>query len=647
MARPESPLLDRSSRAWTLAATAACLLPLLLQLPRGLAIAIALVATLMMALCWLRPIPLPSVLRMLLALATLGTVLAVARFNLGRDTACAILAAMLAIKPSETLRIRDARSLLGFGLFAPFATFLLDQGPLSLLLGFAAVSLVLVALQRLADVDSGDLQPHAPLRRTLSAWRLILVGLPLALAAFWLFPRIHSPLWGIPDRAMGRPGLSDQMRPSEWLDLMSDDSVALRAEFFGATPAPPQMYWRGPVLWDFDGQTWTRPRDLRGHPVPAVEAGTQRWDYQVEQEPTDRRDVIALDVPGAAPDGAYLTHDRNLWSPRPLAALTRWRLQSSEPRQFQARLDPALRQRALALPQGFNPRALALAQQWRGEAGSNDNAVVDRALQMVRNEFAYTLATPPPGRDAVDEFLFGYKEGFCQHFSSAFVVLMRGAGIPSRVVTGYAGGFRNPIGGYWAVRRSDAHAWAEVWLDGRGWVRVDPTAAVAPERIYDTLADRAPAFANIAALQPMWNAGDWLRRGWNDFVLGFDADRQKRMLQALGMPQVDSMHLALLFACAAILALLWMLWLLSRRTRESDPMLRAWHRLSERYARFGLERLPSESAQAWARRVHAARPQSQALLALSARFALWRYAAADGDRTVQPRLLRDLQAHRP
>jgi transglutaminase-like putative cysteine protease len=232
---------------------------------------------------------------------------------------------------------------------------------------------------------------------------------------------------------------------------------------------------------------------------------------------------------------------------------------------------------------------------------------------------------------------------------------MRAAGIPARVVTGYVGGYRNPFGGYWLVRRSDAHAWAEVWLAGRGWVRVDPTTAVAPERIYDTLADRAPGA--FGGLTPVFNAGDWLRRGWNDFVLGFDASRQQRLLQPFGIDDLDTNHLIVLFFSIAGLALGWMLWLTARGERERDPVLRAWHRLDTRYRRLGLGREPYEPALAWARRVAASRPQSAAGLdALSMRFADWRYArrqdgpAGEAARTARwnaRRLARDLLAHRP
>ncbi|MEO6170248.1 MAG: DUF3488 and transglutaminase-like domain-containing protein, partial [Lysobacter sp.] len=483
--RSHSPALDGDSRRWTMAATAVCLLPLVLQLPSTLGLLIGGSAVTITALSWRRP--LPGALRLLLTLTLLAAVVGFSGQQFGRDTGCAVLAAMLAMKPAETRGVRDARSLLGFALFAPFATFLLDQGPLSLLLGLAGALLALVALQRLADVDVGT-TAHPGLRQRFSGvGRLVLLGLPLALAAFWLFPRLASPLWGIPERSMARTGLSDEMAPGQWIDLMADDTPALRVRFFGPTPATAQMYWRGPVLSDFDGRTWTRARRTAGLPPSAVTRGDTRWDYQVEIEPTERRQLVALELPLAAPGDTRLGQDHELFAPRPLSTLTRWRMQSAPAETFQPELPAIQRQAALSLPAGSNPRTLELAQRWRLQDGSDDVAIVRRAMAWIQRDFAYTLTTPLAGRHSADEFLFDQQDGFCEHFSSAFVILMRGAGIPSRVVTGYVGGYRNPIGDYWLVRRSDAHAWAEVWLAGRGWVRFDPTAAVAPERIYDTL----------------------------------------------------------------------------------------------------------------------------------------------------------------
>ena len=639
--------LDARTRAWVLWSTGASLLPLLLQLPPHLAAAIAASAVAVTALSWRRPIP--GLLRLLIALVLIAIVLMLSRFSIGRDTGCALLAAMLAVKPAETFTLRDGRSLMGFALFAPFATFLLDQGPVSLVLGLVAVLLVLASLQRMADLESGDVKAVGPRQRLGGVGRLLVVGLPIALAAFWLFPRVASPMWGIPERAMARTGLSDRMSPGDWIDLMSDDTPALRVRFFGATPAPAQMYWRGPVMWDFDGRTWTQPRWRPGQAQASTEPGGVRWDYEMEVEPTDSRQLVALDLPLAAPGGAYLDPDHTLQAFRPLNSISRWRLQSAPPARFDADLPLAERRYALALPAGFNPRTLALAHQWRAQAGAgNDAAIVNRALAWIQRDFAYTLETPLLGRHTVDEFLFEQKAGFCEHFSSSFVVLMRAAGIPARVVTGYTGGYRNPLGDYWLVRRSDAHAWAEVWLRGRGWVRVDPTAAVAPERIYDTLESRSSAGTGFEGVRSFGDVTDWMRRGWNDLVVSFDAQRQERLLSPLGVDRLDWRTLIALLAGAIALGLLWMVWLSRRSERERDPVLRAWHRLGRRYRRFGLERMPSEPASTWVSRVAAARPDLAAELGtLSQHFSDWRYAGAHtGERSARA-LTRALRAHRP
>ena len=653
MPKPTSPLLDSGSRAWTLSTAAACMLPLLLQLTPLLGLLIAACGIAVALLAWRRP--LNFVVRALLALVLIGTVMMQMNFGIGRDTGCALLAAMLAIKPAETSTLRDARSLIGFALFAPFGTFLLDQGPLSLILGLIAALLALATLQRLAEFESGErVRRLGHWQRLAGIARLVAIGLPLALAAVWLFPRLGTPLWGVPDRSLSRPGLSGSMTPGGWAELMNDETPTMRVRFNGAVPRPSQMYWRGPVLWDFDGREWTQPRWYRGLPPAQTQSAEARWDYEIELEPTDGRQLVALDLPLAAPPDTRLSIDHGLFTARPLTALSRWRLRSAPPLRYHLQLQSVLREAALRLPEGYNPRTRELALRWRRELGGNDAALVRRALDWVNREFAYTLDTPLPGRHAVDEFLFDYKAGYCEHFSSAFVVLMRNAGIPARVVTGYAGGYRNPIGDYWLVRRSDAHAWAEVWLPQRGWVRVDPTAAVAPERVYDTLADRAPGanlLGGLTMATPIFNLGDWARRGWNDFVLGFDANRQQSLLQPLGVDRLDTGRLVALFGMAAGLTLLWMVWLSSRGQRERDPVLRAWHALGRRYRRLDLAREPHEPAQDWSDRVARSRPDlAPALAALSQRFADWRYAVAEpGRRDAREKrdLIRALRAHRP
>ncbi|WP_434988583.1 transglutaminase TgpA family protein [Xanthomonas melonis] len=644
MTEPAAPIA-LASRGWVLATSWLALAPLLLQLPGLLAATIAVAAVLVGVLSWRGTLMAP--VRLLLVVAMLAAVYWQIGMRFGRDTGCAVLAAMLAIKASELRTLRDARSLLGFALFAPFAAFLLDQGPATMGLALLAVATALLSMQRLADEEHRTSTPALGLQLR-GIGKLVAIGVPLALVTFWLLPRLGAPLWGVPERALSRPGLSDNMSPGEWIDLMADDNPALRVQFAGRAPPPQQRYWRGPVMWDFDGRSWQRARWTgRGQPA-AVVSGPQTYRYRLDYEPTDRRQLVSLDLPTSNVANAELSPDYELFAQRPLTALTRWELQSAPPARFDTDLPDRLRARALALPPGFNPRTLALARQWRAEAGNDDGAVVQRALQWITREFAYTLDTPLLGRNSVDEFLFQQKAGFCEHFSSSFVVLMRGAGIPARVVTGYTGGVYNGLGNYWVVRRMDAHAWAEVWLAGRGWVRVDPTAAVAPERIYDTLEDRLQAgggndFAQLRTWAGLGQVSDWLRRGWNELVLSFDAERQQRLLQPFGIDRLDTSQLTLIFGIFAGGALAWMGWLLARGERERDPLLRAWHRVGRRYRKLGLAREPHEPATVWAQRVAREHPGTP-LLALSQRFAAARYAGASLDSAT---LLKDLQQHRP
>lgn len=642
----DSPPLPTALRWPVLAAIGLGLLPLLLQLPGLLAIVYA-ASWLLVGLLGLRG-ALPASLRVLLVLGMLYLLAQQMGLRPGRDTGCALLAAMLAIKGSELGSLRDARSALGFALFAPFAAFLLDQGPATLGLGLLAVAASLASLARLARQQAG--LPGLPFAGSLRQLGLLAaLALPLALAAFWLLPRLDGPLWGLPDRAVGRPGLGDTLEPGKWIDLMADDTAALRAHFDGPLPEPAQRYWRGPVMSHFDGQRWERSDITLQRPTLADNA--PRWRYTIEYEPTDRRQLVALDLPLAAPPGSRLDGQHSLRSERRLTGLTRWALESSPAMTDTTPLPTALRRHYLALPPGYNPRTVALGRQWRQQAGADDAAIVRRALDWIQKDFSYTLSTPLPGRHTADEFLFDQRAGFCEHYSSAFAILMRSAGIPTRVVTGYAGGVRNRYGDYLLVRRMDAHAWNEVWLEGRGWVRVDPTAAVAPERIFDTLEQRLAegqtADGLLPAISLRWQAlreaGDWLRQRWNAQVLGYDANAQARLLHWLRLPAGQTgrwlLLLAWLASSAAVVVLMWRV--LARRPAPADPLLAAWQAVGRRYRKLGLEPAPTESAAAWALRLRRQDPDHP-LPPLAERYNASRYGGRH-----DPDLLAELRRHRP
>ncbi|GGA71669.1 membrane protein [Arenimonas soli] len=638
--------LPPSLRRWCMAAAGACLLPLLLQLPTGLTLALGVVAGLGYSFDrrW------PGLLRIAVIAMVMGYMLFTFGFNLGRDTGTALLATLLAVKPGETRSLRDARSLLGFSLFAPFAAFLQDQGPLVLVLAMLALGLLLVGLAMLAEHRPGAAPPRLDRDRGWTTVRAVAIALPLALAAFWLFPRLSTPLWGMPENVLGQGGLDERMTPDQWVDLFADDAPALRVRFLDPAPPPRQMYWRAQVLWNFDGGSWTRERGIQELAGAQVEAGTSQVRYEVTLEPTDQRYLAVLDLPLQSPDGGRLLADASVVTPSPVSRMRKYEAVSSPDGRLGAQMDPSLRWLATRLPAGFNPRALALGRQWRAEAGDNDVLVVRRALDWIEQEFSYSLSVPPTGRHGVDEFLFETKVGFCQHYSSAFAVLMRSAGIPTRVVLGYSGGYRNPYADYWVVRRMDAHAWNEVWLEGRGWVRVDPTAAVAPARVLDTIADRQRSEALLPeGLAPLRDLADWARRGWNDLVLAFDAERQAQLFRPLGIDQASAMQLGMAFAIGAGATMLLTLWYLMRGQPASrDPLVAAWLGFTRRLRRAGLAKQPSEPPIAFGRRLSAALPaRSAELESLSRRYAAGRYARGGLPEAERRQLISELRAFRP
>ena len=645
MPEPFTELLHPRLRAWCMAAALACLLPLLLQVPPLLAIGLGGVA--LTGVVVARPLPVAARLALLVTLT--GYVIMSHGFSIGRDAGCAMLAALLALKPFETHRLRDARSLLGFSMFAPFAAFLQDQGPLTLALALPAAALLLLALALLAEHRPGVAPARVDRRRAGAVGLAVAMALPLAMAGFWLFPRLSSPIWGLPDNAVGRSGLGDRMTPDEWVDLFADDSPALRVRFGGVEPERKDLYWRGQVLWEFDGQTWSRGQAAVPMSAPSRQPRDAPIRYEVSMEPTDQRYLVTLDLPLEAPEGGQLSSDHTVQAHAPVSQLIKYTAVSSVAAPEASTPTPEESRLALSLPAGLNPRMRALANTWRQEAGGDDAAVVRRALAWIDQEFSYSLDAPPSGRNAVDDFLFDTQVGFCQHFSSAFANLMRAAGIPSRVVLGYAGGYRNRFGEYWVVRRMDAHAWAEVWLPGRGWVRVDPTAAVRPERVLDTVEDLARNEAFLPSnFAPLLDLGDWARRNWNDLVLGFNAARQASLLRPLGIDQANGAQLSAAFAVGAGLALGLTLWVLMRgRPKPRDPVEASWLAFTRRLRRAGLAKLRHEPARSYGERLaqhvpgHAGRLRS-----LSGRYASWRYARDALLPDDESRLAADLRAYR-
>jgi transglutaminase-like putative cysteine protease len=484
-------------------------------------------------------------------------------------------------------------------------------------------------------------------RHQLRAAALMLAqSAPVMLVLFLLFPRATGPLWRLPqDAHAGVSGLSDSMSPGSVSQLSLSDAVAFRVEFKSATPLARSMYWRGPVLWDFDGRTWTVPNAfLRGK--PSLETLSPAVEYAVTLEPHNQRWLFALDLPDGAPSRAVTTSDFQLRSPTPLNHRLRYEARSFL--EYRTGVDERrdVLQRALRLPENSNPRTVQFARDLRRKHAS-DTALIQEVLLMLRNEnFYYTLDPPLLGLHAVDEFLFETRNGFCEHYASAFAVLMRAAGIPARIVTGYQGGQRNPFGNYFIVYQADAHAWTEVWLPNEGWVRVDPTAAVSPLRIQSGIAAAVSRNEPLPSLVRGDNA--WLRQlqftwdsvanQWNQWVLGYNPERQRWVLSRVGIDDATwrTLGIALVIATALIMLVLAPLMLRSLRAQTVDPVHRAYSRFCAKLSRKGMARRPAEGPLHYATRLSRLRPDLAAQVAtITGLYVALRYAPDPGSASLR------------
>jgi transglutaminase-like putative cysteine protease len=565
----------------------------------------------------------------------------------GRQSGILLLMLFSGLKLLETRSHRDA-AVAGFlGYFLIITNFLYTQTiPIAALAG---VALVLITTTLI-----GFSAPQRALRDNLRTAGLLLAhAAPAALVLFLLFPRVQGPLWGLPqDAYAGMTGLSDSMSPGNLASLAQSDAIAFRAEFQGSSPPSALRYWRGPVLWNFDGRTWTLgPNYLVDFAPPR--GGRATYRYEVVIEAHNRHWLFALETAATLPERARMSHDGQVLSNSPVRERLRYDLASVIAPEPQAADNEGNLRRALRVPAGSNPRATALAAQWRAES-AGDEAVLARALEFLRQgRYAYTLEPSLLGNHSVDEFLFVTREGFCEHFSSAFVFLMRAAGIPSRVVTGYQGGELNPVDNIITVRQSDAHAWAEVFLGQRGWVRIDPTAAAVPGRVENGLARAVPQSAALPLM--MRPQLEWLRGArdrweavahkWNVWVLGYNPERQRELMSLAGIRDADWRTLtAALFSFLGVMTLILLAWSL-RRLARPDPVQRAWRAFCQKLAKRGVERAAHEGPRDYAARAARAIPAARtSIQRIGALYIGLRYGAqpSAGGATRLRKLVREL-----
>ncbi len=528
----------------------------------------------------------------------------------GRDPGTSLLVLLTGFKVLEIRHERDFFIAAFLGYFLVITRFFYTQSIATAAGMIPAVLVITASLIMISDRGRG-LSVPAALR--FSA-KLLLQASPFMLILFVLFPRINGPLWGLPkDAHAGLAGIDDVMEPGSISRLIQSDDVAFRVEFEGRVPEQSQLYWRGPVLWFTDGRAWIR--DDTARPAAPLRVRGDGVRYAVTLEPSNQRWLFALEMPASAPRQSHVTHDLQFLSWTPVRQRQRYEL-TSYPDYYLDRSSMADLRRALQLPPYLHKRSVALGRSWRAEE-SEPLAIIERALRLFNEaDFYYTLSPPLTRTDTVDDFLFKTRKGFCEHYAAAFVILMRAAGIPARVVTGYQGGNYNPVGDYFIVYQRDAHAWAEVWLDGRGWVRVDPTSAVSPARIQQGIEGALPeAIRDIPFVfnRSLWSRDAWqqlrhtwdaVNNQWNQWVISYGPQRQMQLLGELGLYSVDLKLLALLSVVAGggVFALLTA-WLVRERRPHPDPARALYDRFCGKLARRGLGRRPSEGPLAYARRV--------------------------------------------
>ncbi|MGM0564493.1 MAG: transglutaminase TgpA family protein [Pseudomonadota bacterium] len=605
---------------WLLLAAMTTALPHFFRLPPPLLAVIAGALTLRGLLLWRGKLDYPRWLLWLLVVASTGLVLMFYASINGREPGSALLIAMLALKLCESKTYRDGMISLFLAYFVAAINFLFTQNIPTALWMLVQVVLITYALITLQRVGA----PAVPARQRLRTASVVVVqALPLMLILFLLFPRIPGPLWGLPSETeSAQTGFSDSMSPGSFAQLALSGAVAFRVRFDDEPPKPDKLYWRGRVLWEYDGRTW-RGRELARQRAPVFRYRGDEVSYQVTLEPHSEKSVFGLDMPGKFDNVDRYDADYQLSMRRDVSQVMRYSVTSYPEYQINAELPPDQRRLGLGLPRNGNPQARQLGERLRREHGGDHQAIGEALLRRFREQaYFYTLQPPLLGRDGVDDFLFESRRGFCEHYASAFTFVMRAAGVPARVVVGYLGGEMNPYDNFMTVRQSDAHAWAEIWLEGEGWVRVDPTGAVAPSRIEegvesslsegDELPFQRRRGGPLKSLVDAWDAVD---NAWNQWVLGYGPEVQRQFLSRFGLGSLADFVIAMVVGFTVIMGLV-ALWILrpGLRRRPATIAEREYRRFCRAMARQGLARRDHEGAESYTSRLAEALPGDRRLL---------------------------------
>jgi transglutaminase-like putative cysteine protease len=539
---------------------------------------------------------------------------------LGTEASVALVVVLLSLKTLEMRARRDIFVVFFLGFFTVLTQFLNSQSLFSvatMLLGTLGLLSTLV----LAHMPGSEPSLRAALR---TAWKMAAWGLPIMALLFVLFPRIE-PLWAIPDeKPQARTGLSDTMPVGSVAELAQDSRIAMRINFDGEAPAAENMYFRAHVLSQFDGKQWWSDDAL--NPSKAARGDVQiegeLVSYEVSLEPHGKTFLPVLDITPKEPSGEGLMvragADLRWVSSQPVHERLRYQATSTTHFRYGLQESAANLRAQTRLPAGFNPRILAWAATIRTSPQMTDADAQGLSAYLLshlaRGNYRYTLQPGIYGRHSADEFWFDRKTGFCEHFASAYVIAMRAMGVPARIVTGYQGAERNGVDGLWTVRQSDAHAWAEFWQEGRGWVRVDPTASSAPYRLNESerLGDAPTGLGGmIGKLSPgLWlhlrDSWEAINHRWSAWVTNYGTSQQLELLRNIGFTSPSQEQLAYVLAAllgvAAMIGALWARW-----QQSPEQVWQRFHsRLLQRLASKGLQVAAHQSPRALAHAAAAA-----------------------------------------
>ncbi len=488
---------------------------------------------------------------------------------LGIEASISLLVVMLGLKVFELSDYRDAMLSLFLGFFVVVTVFLFQQQLIIALYLLICGFMLTLSLLKLNDYTGR--QPHRQQIKT--TFELSVGSIPIILILFFIFPRLDSPLWSLPgSNGQAQTGMSESMSPGNFTKLVQSSAPAFRATFNQKAPAQDELYWRGPVLENFDGKRWSRTKSIakisETNESNTVENIGDAFSYQITLEAHQNRWVFPLDMAIDSGKDAITNSLGETLSKEVIRKTSQFEFSSATTFSFDSNAHGTKLSAALRLPTRTAPKTRALAEKLFLEVNGDKKRFVDRVLsRFTEMPYAYTLEPKPMSSDYIDSFMTDTMEGFCEHYSSSFVVMMRAVGIPARVVTGYQGGEYNEHGDYYLIRQSDAHAWTEIWLAGEGWIRKDPTSMVSPERVNQGIesafagSNLLPSTIRISFLKKLNMRWDTMNYYWSKWVISYNntlrtdlINRFKSLMKSIGKQLVISLTtLALLVFITLIL----------------------------------------------------------------------------------------------